>query len=150
MRTLFFIFFTLLLSLVTNASAEMFSVNGENVHLRSGPGEQYKIKWDYGRGFPLKTVSKKGKWVKVSDFEKDTGWIYKPLLSKSPHMIVKVNKNKNKKINIRSGPGTNHNIVGQAYYGVVFQTIEQKRGWVRVQHESGLEGWIKRSLLWGF
>ncbi len=130
--------------------AEMLSVNSESVNLRSGPGTNFDVKWEYGKGFPLQVVTKKGDWVKVSDFEKDSGWIYKPLLTRKGHMIVKVFKNQNKKVNIRSGPGTKYRIVGKAYYGVVFETIEQKNGWARIKHETGLVGWVKRSLLWGF
>ncbi len=130
--------------------AEMLSVNSDSVNLRSGPGTNFDVKWEYGKGFPLQVVTKKGDWVKVSDFEKDSGWIYKPLLSRKGHMIVKVFKNQNKKVNIRSGPGTKYRIVGKAYYGVVFETLEQKNGWARIKHETGLVGWIKRSLLWGF
>lgn len=136
--------------LTGHASAEMLSVNSDSVNLRSGPGTNYGVKWEYGKGFPLKVMSKKGDWVKVSDFEKDSGWIFKPLLVKKGHMIVKVFKNQNKKINIRNGPGTKYKIVGKAYYGVVFETLEQKSGWAKVKHETGLVGWIKRSLLWGF
>ena len=130
--------------------AEMLSVNSDSVNLRSGPGTNFDVKWEYGKGFPLQVVTKKGDWVKVSDFEKDSGWIYKPLLTRKGHMIVKVFKNQNKKVNIRSGPGTKYRIVGKAYYGVVFETLEQKNGWARIKHETGLVGWIKRSLLWGF
>ncbi len=61
-----------------------------------------------------------------------------------------VNKNKKRKINIRSGPGKRFTIIGKAYYGVVFETIKQTQGWANVRHESGLVGWVKRSLLWGF
>lgn len=134
----------------TSAVAEMLSVNSESVNLRSGPGTNYDVRWEYGKGFPLQVISRKGDWVKVSDFEKDSGWIFKPLLSAKGHMIVKVFKNQNKKINIRSGPGTKYKIVGKAYYGVVFETLEQQSGWAKVKHETGLVGWIKRSLLWGF
>jgi SH3-like domain-containing protein len=130
--------------------AEMLSVSGDNVNLRSGPGTKYQVKWEYGKGFPLKVIDKKGDWVKVQDFENDNGWIYKPLLSPKGHMIVKVFKNKNKRINIRSGPGTRYRVVGKAYYGVVFETLEQKNGWAKVKHETGLVGWIKRTLIWGF
>jgi SH3-like domain-containing protein len=130
--------------------SEMLSVKGDKVNLRSGPGRNYNVKWEYGNGFPLRVIKKKGKWVKVKDFEDDTGWIYKKLLINRPQMIVKSNRGTEEKINIRSGPGTKKKIVGKAYYGVVFSTIEQKSGWVRVKHQSGLEGWIKRSLLWGY
>ena len=136
--------------LVSTVSAKMGSVMGEKVQLRSGPGTKYTAKWQYGDGYPLKIVTQKGKWLKVTDFENDSGWIFKKYISKTPHMIVKVNKGKKRKINIRSGPGTKFKVVGQAYYGVVFETVMQKSGWAKVKHESGLTGWIKRSLLWGF
>lgn len=146
-----FILITALFFLVAaHAQAEMLSVNSDAVNLRSGPGTNFEIKWEYGKGFPLRVLSKKGDWIRVEDFEKDTGWVYKPLLTTKGHMIVKVNKNKNKKINIRSGPGTKYKIVGKAYYGVVFETLEQNSGWAKVKHETGLEGWIERSLIWGF
>lgn len=136
--------------LVTSAYAKMNSIKGDNVQLRSGPGTKYSSKWEYGDGFPLKVLTRKGSWVKVKDFENDTGWVYKQFLSPKPHMIVKVNRGKKKKINIRSGPGTKYKVVGKAYYGVVFKTLSQKQGWAQVKHESGLTGWVKRSLLWGF
>ncbi len=145
-----FITICLCVFLAGNSYAQMLSVTGDKVNLRSGPGLNYSVKWEYGNGFPLKVKTKKGKWLKVEDFERDTGWIFASLLEDTPHMIVKVNKNKDKKINIRSGPGTNYKVVGKAYYGVVFETIDQKKGWAKVEHESGLVGWIKRSLLWGF
>lgn len=130
--------------------AEMLSVNGDNVNLRSGPGKKYIVKWEYGDGVPLVVIKKKGKWFKVKDFEGDQGWIHKNLLVDKPRMIVKANRNQNQSINIRKQPGTKGKIVGKAYYGVVFTTIKQKSGWVHVKHDTGLQGWIKRSLLWGY
>jgi len=130
--------------------AEMLTVKGNKVNLRTGPGKQYSVKWEYGDGFPLQVIKKKGKWVKVKDFEGDSGWIYRKLLIDRPQMIVKANRGNDQRINIRSGPGTKKKMVGKAYYGVVFKTVEQKSGWVKVKHESGLEGWVKRSLLWGY
>ena len=132
------------------AIAKMASIQGVKVQLRSGPGTQYTAKWQYGDGFPFKIIDRKGKWIKIKDFENDTGWIYKKYTSNTKHMIVKANKGKKKKINIRKGPATKYEVIGQAYYGVVFKTLEQKKGWAKVKHESGLIGWVKRSLLWGF
>lgn len=130
--------------------AKMVSVAGENVNLRTGPGKNYSVKWKYGSGFPLQVLDQQGNWLKVQDFEGDVGWLHKSLTSTTGHMVVKVNKGKNRKINIRSGPGTNFEIVGQAYYGVVFRTLKQQKGWAKVKHESGIVGWIKRTLIWGF
>ncbi len=142
---------SLFISVISSAAmAKMVSVVGENVNLRSGPGTKYSVKWKYGSGFPLKVLQEKDGWVKVEDFEGDTGWLYTKLTSQAGHMIVKVHKNQDQKVNIRSGPGTKYKVVGKAYYGVVFKTVKQQNGWAQVKHDSGLEGWIKRSLLWGF
>ena len=142
--------FTVILFFVSPAAAQMLSVKGNNVNLRSGAGTKYPVKWEYGNGFPLKVIQKKGEWLEVSDFENDRGWIHQDLVTSTPHMIVKKNRNSKKKINIRSGPSTKNKIVGMAYYGVVFKTLDQKAEWAKVRHESGLEGWIHRDLLWGF
>ena len=142
--------FVLVVLFPMSLMARMVSVAGEDVNLRSGPGTKYSVKWKYGSGLPLKVLKQQGAWIKVEDFERDSGWLHKSLVTDAGHMVVKVNKDKNKKINIRSGPGTNYKIVGKAYYGVVFKTIEQKKGWAKVKHESGVTGWIKRTLLWGF
>jgi SH3-like domain-containing protein len=148
--TFFLTFLLFTLFIIAPVNAEMASINGDKVQLRSGPGTQYKAKWQYGDGFPLKIIDKKGQWVKIKDFENDTGWIYKKFITNTGYMIVKANKNKKKKINIRKEPSIESEVVGQAYYGVVFKTLEQNKGWAKVKHESGLTGWINRSLLWGF
>jgi len=132
------------------AGMTMVSVSGEKVNLRKGPSTSSPIIWELGKGFPLKVVGSKGSWYKVSDFENDVGWIYKNLVSRKPHLIVKVNKNSKDQINIRSGPGTKYQVVGKAQYGVVFETLQRKSGWVKVRHETGLTGWVMRSLLWGW
>ncbi len=148
-KLLLFLCIALLLPF-NNAFAKMVSVDRDLINVRSGPGENYKVKWEYGKGFPLQITSTKGQWYKVKDFENDTGWVFKPLTTTTPHMIVKANKNKNSQINVRSGPGTKYKIVAKAYYGVVFKTLEQKQGWAKVEHDSGTVGWIKRSFLWGY
>jgi len=132
------------------AGMTMVSVSGEKVNLRKGPSTSDPIIWELGKGFPLKVVGSKGSWYKVLDFENDVGWIYKNLVSRKPHLIVKVNKNSRHQINIRSGPGTAYQVVGKAQYGVVFETLQRKSGWVKVRHETGFTGWIERSLLWGW
>ncbi|MDW7771427.1 MAG: SH3 domain-containing protein [Desulfobulbaceae bacterium] len=132
------------------AALEMVSISGNNVNMRSGPGTNYKVMWELSNGFPLIVLKRSGDWLRVRDFEGTIGWIHTSVSAKSPHMIVKVHKNSKNRINIRSGPGTNYQIVAKAYYGVVFKTMQQKNGWVNVQHADGVNGWVKRTLLWGF
>lgn len=130
--------------------AQMTTVKADKVNSRKGPGTKYSIKWEYGEGMPLKILQLNKNWVKVKDFENDTGWIHKSLVHYKPHVIVKANKNKKKKVNIRKGPSTKNPIVGEAYYGVVFETLDQKFGWIKVKHQTGLIGWVNEQLLWGY
>lgn len=128
----------------------MLSITGDKVNMRTGPGTKYKVSWVLGNGYPLMVLKKSGTWYRVRDFEGTIGWVHSSVVTRSPHMIVKVHKNSKKRINVRSGPGTKYRVVAKAYYGVVFKTLEQKSGWAKVQHEKGVVGWIKRSLLWGY
>ncbi len=144
-----FLLFILLFFFVPFVHAEKLSIVGDNVHIRTGPGKDFEIKWEYGSGFPVEIIEKKGNWLKVKDFEDDTGWVHKSFLSNTLHTIVKANRNSDKKINIREDPGSNSKIVGMAYYGVVFKVLSNKSGWVKVEHETGLTGWVSSNLLWG-
>ena len=139
----------LLVVVSVSYSAEILSVKGERVNLREGPGTGYDIIYEYNKGFPFEVVERKKDWVKVRDFENDTGWMHKSVLSKRRFTIVKANKNKEKSINIRNGPGSDNQIIGKAYYGVVLKILEHDSGWVKVQHNSGLIGWVSSHLLWG-
>lgn len=146
----FLAFFFLLTGGTQAAAITMVSIAGNNVNMRSGPGTNYKVMWELGNGFPLIVLKKSGAWYRVRDFEGTIGWIHEDVASRTPHVIVKVHKNSKKRINVRSGPGTKYRIVAKAYYGVVFKTLQQKDGWVNVQHADGVSGWVNRSLLWGW
>jgi SH3-like domain-containing protein len=134
-----------LLVFTSAAQAEMVSISRAKVNMRSGPGEKYPLKWQLGAGYPLKVISRQGNWLKVTDYEKDTGWVHKKLTAKTPYLVVKVEKTI-----IRKEPGKNQRIVGNATRGVVLRTLKHKKGWVQVKHESGLTGWIQRDTLWGW
>jgi len=135
-----------LLSAFTANAIHLVSVVGEKVNMRSGPGENQAVLWELGDGYPLKVLETKGEWLRVADFEGDEGWVHKSLVNRTPHLIVK-----KRVVNIRRGPGTNYGMVGKANYGVVFKTLERNdNGWVKIEHENGLVGWVKRTLLWGW
>ena len=131
------------------ALSKIMTIKLDGVQLYSGPGTQYHSTCEYDKGFPLEILSTQGKWVKVEDFENDSGWISKESLTETTAVIVKANKEGQDKVNIHAGPGVTYGTVGKALYGVVFQRIGQENGWTKVHHDSGLTGWIKSSFLWG-
>lgn len=138
-------FFVITLFTATAARAEMVSIDGERVSMRSGPGTRYSVQWELSRGFPLKVLGRQGNWVQVVDFESDRGWVFRKFTGKTPTVIVT-----KKLVNIRQGPGTKHPVVGTVSYGIILKMLEKSKGWVKVQHPNSLVGWIRKNLLWGW
>jgi len=124
---------------------ELVSVDRPQITMRSGAGTQHDALWSLSKGYPLEVKGRQGNWLKVRDFENDVGWVYRPLVSKKPHVIVK-----SKVANIRASPSTGSSILGKAQYAEVLRHLEQRPGWVKVQRDDGLKGWIVRRLLWGW
>ncbi len=127
------------------ALAEMVSIKGSVVNMRSGPGTNTEVLWELERGYPLQVLQRKGSWLQVKDFENDTGWVARALTGKTPHHIVKANI-----ANIRSGPGTGYRIVGKAERYDLMRTRGAKSGWIRVEGRDGIKGWMSKRLLWGW
>ena len=135
----------LLLAASQAAVQRMVSVSHEAVNMRSGAGTHYPAEWKLGVGYPLRVLGSQGNWLKVIDFENDTGWVHRPLTSGAPHHVVKV-----KIANMRSAPSLGSRIVAKLAYGDVLKTIRHSGGWVRLQREGGPRGWVARRLVWGW
>ena len=127
------------------AAQSMVSVDRNTVNMRASASTRATILFELGKGYPLEVISRKGSWLQVRDFENDKGWVYRPMVGKKAHLVVKANV-----ANFRSAPSTKSRIVGKAPYGELLRTLEHRSSWVRVQRESGAKGWISRSLLWGW
>jgi SH3-like domain-containing protein len=136
----------LLLAAIPAANAaEMVSVARPEVNMRSGPGTNHEALWMLSQGYPLSVIGREGQWLKVRDFENDTGWVFRGVTGKTPYHIVK-----GQVVNIRKAPSTRAGIVGKTYYGELLRTLEKRASWVKIEHESGLVGWVSRKLLWGW
>ena len=137
------------LVLATSAQAapprNMVSVAKPEINLRAGAGTRHPALFTVGRGFPLEVIGRSGNWLKVRDFERDTGWVHRPLVGKTPHHIVK-----SPRANIRSAPSTRSRVLGTAENGEVLRTLERRSEWVKVQQDGGPRGWVAGRLLWGW
>jgi SH3-like domain-containing protein len=134
-------FFAILMA--THAYAERLAVSVPKANIRSGPGSEYGIIWNCEKFFPIQVVEKKGIWRRFKDFEGDEGWIHTSVVDKTPTVITV-----NKECNIRSGPGTNYDILFKVEKGVPFKVLKKKDAWIEIQHADGDKGWISQSLVW--
>lgn len=123
---------------------DMVSVDRELVRLRAGAGTHHDALWELTRGYPLQVLQRQGSWLQVQDFEKDTGWIYRPLVARNkPHVIVT-----GKTVNLRGAPNTRGAIVAKASYGDVLRSLGRRGDWVQVQAAQGT-AWVSQALVWG-
>lgn len=129
---------------VTAYSAEFVSIVKDGVNVRTGPSTDNPIYMELFQGYPLKVIDKKDDWLKVQDYENDSGWVYSSLVEAANTVIVTAQG----KANMRSGPGTKNAIVASIERGVVLSVLDRKDKWVKVKHVSGTEGWIYSPLLW--
>jgi uncharacterized protein YgiM (DUF1202 family) len=134
-----------IVSLASAFAAEMVSIKGSTVNMRSAPSTRSAALWELKKGYPLKVLKRKGGWLQVQDFESDRGWVSAKLTAKTPYHVVKSNS-----ANIRGGPSTRSAIVGKAERGDVLRTLGKKSGWVKVQPASGKAGWVLGKLTWGW
>ncbi|MEN8188685.1 MAG: SH3 domain-containing protein [Thermodesulfobacteriota bacterium] len=144
-RFSFLFIVSLCLTLVSHTAwAETVSVTKDGVNIRIGPSTDSAVYMEVFQGYPLKVLNKKGKWLKVTDFEGDTGWIYASLVKPGNTVIV----NSQSTINMRSGPSTGNNIIANVERGVVLTRLSKKGKWVKVKHSRGTVGWVYQPLLW--
>ena len=140
--------FALLLGVLSLAPAwaqEWVSIRNDNVNMRSGPSTTSEVQWKLAKGYPLQVQERRNNWLRVKDFEGDTGWVSSSVVSTTRHYIVK-----GQTVNVRSGPGTNHRLVGSVKYGEVLRTIKRQGQWVEVRLPNGRTGWVASNLVWGW
>ena len=125
-------------------SADYVSVKGDNVNVRTGAGTNYEVSMELFAGYPLKVMSTQGEWLKIVDFENDSGWIHKSLVNDGNTVIV----NGNKSVNMRAEPSTNSTIIATVDRGVVLTKLETQGKWLKLKQSTGLIGWIYKPLLW--
>jgi SH3-like domain-containing protein len=143
MRVQSIIIFLLIMLLAATASAERLTVSAPVANIRSGPGTSHDVLWKVEKYFPIRIIEKSGEWYHFEDFEGDKGWVHQSLVKKIQAVVTK-----NDACNIRSGPGTSHEIKFTVEKGIPFKVLKQEGSWIHIEHADGDEGWIHKSLVW--
>lgn len=139
-----FVYVGILFAFSTAAMAqERVCVNADIANMRSAPTTKSDQLWQVEKYHPLIVLEKKGKWVKVKDFEGDTAWLHKSLLGNSECVITK-----KAKCNVRSSGSIKGKKLFTTERGVPFKVLDRKNGWIKVKHKDGDIGWISKKLVW--
>lgn len=145
-----------------------------SVNLRSGPGMEHPILSTPSGGSLLKPLDRVGNWYRCRLRDGTLGWIHKsiirvlrvpepiyrefeqnlPPLKRSTkeripdelkkHSRVKIRVNK---VNLRRGPGTQFNVIGQLYKFQEARLLGKQKKWYRVKTPTGSTGWVYDELV---
>ena len=137
---------SLLFSTELNAeqSKKFLSLKNNEVNLRQGPSFKYPIILAYKKKYlPVLVVDKFETWVKINDFEKNSGWIHVSQLSKKKTAInIKNNSTLYKKPTIYSKP------IAILEIGRMVLIKKCRVEWCKI-NSGGFTGWVNKNSLWG-
>jgi len=113
-------------------------VKGSIVNIREGPGLSYKATTQVEIGQVLTILEEKGNWFKVSVPSGQVGWISQDYLQKISKKVVVSGT----KVNLRKGPGTNYQQVGEVKAGQTLSVLAEQSNWYKVWIAGSNEAWI--------
>lgn len=121
------------------------SLRANEINARTGPGQQYPIKWVYRRpGLPVEVVKEFDNWRLVRDHEGGQAWVVVGALSPRRAVIVTGALR-----TLRARPAPDAASVAQAEPGVLGRLMEcNAENWCRIEI-SGIRGWARRNEFWG-
>jgi len=128
------------------AAMDFFSVKKAKAAVRAEPEAKAKALWILWKFAPVEAVSYRGDWVRIRDFEGDTGWVRRSdLASDVPTVLVKVKEGK-----VRSGPGEKNKVVWLLDRGYALRVFGSRGEWYDVGDLDAVSGWINSDEVWGF
>jgi len=141
------LFFSILFffsKLFANENVNFLSLKNNEVNLRQGPSFEYPIKFVYKKKFlPIEVLDKSETWIKIRDFENNSGWIHISQVSKKKSAINKKNNSIiYKKPTIFSKP------IAKLEIGRLVLIKRCKVEWCKIS-SGGFRGWIYKNALWG-
>ena len=145
---LFFVSSSLANNIGSNTGLEIprfVSLKSNESNIRIGPSLNYPIKIRYVvKDFPLKIIDEYEDWRKVSDFQKNTGWIHKSLIKGERTGII--NSKNYKEIQVfNSVPGK---IIGIIRINSLVFINKCKLNWCLISKDNH-KGWVNKENIWG-
>ncbi len=140
-------------------------VNGDTVHLRAGPSLNERIKARVVRGQVLYITERQGDWCHVRVHGGEEGWIHASLVkleggestaggAASAHVPSSTATTSGTSmqpipawiaedvVNVRYGPGTDHDIKFRLSAGTAVEVLELSGHWCKIRDGEGNVGWV--------
>lgn len=122
------------------------TVNTDGLNLRSEANTSSAILTTLATGTSLTVLEKQGDWYRVTTPDGKTGWVAGWLVTVAlpdfpapagPHVTII-----NPDTNIRSGPGTQHEIVKRVQTGEKYSIVKTEGDWFQINFQDGTTGYV--------
>lgn len=134
----------MLFCLALPAPANTGTINGSVVNIRSGPGTSFPAAGSAYQGTEVSILESSNGWYKIQ-LGQLTGWLSGSLLDiKQQDIRITV---KGKLANLRSGPGTNFDKLGQLVKGDTLTLLEVQNEWYKVKTADGKTAFVAAFLM---
>ena len=142
-KTLYILFFLLLLNTSSLAQETFLSLKKNKVNVRYGPSFDSDIKYVYKKiNLPIKQIDKKENFRRIIDLKNNSGWIHISQLKKINSVISTHDKILFKKPSSFAKP------IAQIKKGRLLILQKCEKNWCKIK-SNNFEGWIKNDNIWG-
>ncbi len=120
------------------------SIKWNKANVRTGPGQQYPIEWEFHKkNLPVEIINKYGSWLKIRYLDEDVGWVHQRLISTSRFVMI----NGSTQI-IRDKPNNLSKAILIAEDKVIASLLSCNKKWCKINIKQK-NGWILKQYLWG-
>lgn len=117
----------------------------DEVNMRVGPSQEYKIDWVYKRrGLPVKVIRLREGWRLIEDHEGTQGWVAASQLSPKLGVLVIGSG----AVELRAEPVASSAVRWRAQPGVIGELLRCRETYCEVD-VAGRSGWAPMDRLWG-
>lgn len=121
------------------------SLRDDKVFVRTGPDQQYPIRWVYQReGQPVEIVQEYDAWRKIKDADGATGWVHKAMLTGKKMAMVQTAE----PVTGLDDPDASSRPVAAFENGTIVFLEQCEAQWCEVR-AAGFRAWLKKDALWG-
>jgi SH3-like domain-containing protein len=126
------------------------SIKYKNANSRKGPGEQYKVAYEYvTQGIPVVITAKYDHWRKIIDPDGSESWIHKCKLS-SKRFVMVVNGDG---ADLKDACSDNAGTIAHLRRNVIMSLLSVSRNWckvaVRGRGDGKYLGWVEKKKVFG-
>ncbi|MDD7909534.1 MULTISPECIES: SH3 domain-containing protein [Pseudovibrio] len=125
------------------------SIKSDRVNVRVGPSRDHDIAWSFVKSrVPVEIIQEFENWRRIRDWEGNTGWVFRTLLSGYRSALVTPWAEKSETTPLRASPGPNERIIAYMEPLVLAGVLECEDGYCRISGKD-FEGWVDQTRLFG-